>query len=188
MTSDTKLVEVTQADRDAAAGYYFAMRPEIRRGAMDSGPLVQAFARHRIASTHPTSDNRSEMVERLFSAIAHGDEDHRAWLREAISAFYIGDPVPPPRGDGRKVARIAELERQVAALSPPSEIRRDALEEGARNFTASVYRHLGKGRVGHTPAWEEMTERFRNDLYPLVLRAIQAALIPTLEDGGGESG
>lgn len=35
--------------------------------------------------------------EALYDAIKHGDEVHRAWLREAISKFYAGKPVPPPR-------------------------------------------------------------------------------------------
>lgn len=50
-------VDVTQADRDAAAdssphnGRWGSL---VRAGHLDFDPLVQAFARHRIAHTHPT--------------------------------------------------------------------------------------------------------------------------------------
>lgn len=50
----TEAVEVTQADREAAAKWAKMQgRPQqaanMRRGACDSAPLVQAFARHRLA-------------------------------------------------------------------------------------------------------------------------------------------
>lgn len=46
-------------------------------------------------------------VARLFDAIAHGDETHRAWLRKAIEDYFAGRPVDlvapapvsPPAGD-----------------------------------------------------------------------------------------
>lgn len=34
----------------------------------------------------------------LFDAIKHGDEEHQAWLKEALDAFFDERPVPPPRG------------------------------------------------------------------------------------------
>lgn len=63
MTDDQQQVEATQADRDAAAGYQkkypaednpFAF--EMERGDADSTPLVQAFARHRIAHSPASLD------------------------------------------------------------------------------------------------------------------------------------
>lgn len=36
-------------------------------------------------------------IDRLYAAIAHGDEVHRAWLKEAMYAFLEGKPIPPPR-------------------------------------------------------------------------------------------
>jgi hypothetical protein len=36
----------------------------------------------------------------LFDAIAHGDEEHRAWLKEAIEAYFNWKEIPPPRGKG----------------------------------------------------------------------------------------
>lgn len=38
----------------------------------------------------------------LYHAIAHGDAEHRTWLREAILNFYNDEPVPTPRGSGTK--------------------------------------------------------------------------------------
>lgn len=42
-----------------------------------------------------------EKYETLYDAIAHGDEEHRAWLKEAIDNHFSGLPVPPPGGKGR---------------------------------------------------------------------------------------
>ena len=36
----------------------------------------------------------------LYEAIAHGDAEHRGWLREALDAFFDGRRVPEPRGKG----------------------------------------------------------------------------------------
>ena len=47
--------------------------------------------------------------EALIAAISHGDDEHRAWLSEAIHAFWKSEPVPPPRGSGRKDAEIQRL-------------------------------------------------------------------------------
>lgn len=33
----------------------------------------------------------------LFKALAHGDDDHRDWLKEAIDNFYKGEPIKPVR-------------------------------------------------------------------------------------------
>lgn len=58
MPSDEKLVEVTQADRDAAAEHYHQyIASKIVDGKLDDNPLVQAFARHRIeALSTPAGD------------------------------------------------------------------------------------------------------------------------------------
>jgi hypothetical protein len=57
-----------------------------------------------------------QMIEGLFAAIAHGDEDHRAWLHEAIVAFAAGKPVPPPRGQGRTATAHALMAAKVAEM------------------------------------------------------------------------
>lgn len=55
-------------------------------------------------------------IDTLFEAIAHGDEDHRAWLKEAITAHFAGGPVPEPRGKGNKEAAIERLTGEVERM------------------------------------------------------------------------
>lgn len=70
MTHTTESM-VTQADRDEAANYlrdhgYWHVDPdEFRSGEKDETPLVQAFARHRLASTRPMTEDVAGLVERL---------------------------------------------------------------------------------------------------------------------------
>lgn len=49
-------------------------------------------------------------VSSLFEAIAHGDEEHRAWLKRAISDHFAGKPVQPVRGtnNGRPTIRAGD--------------------------------------------------------------------------------
>lgn len=42
-------------------------------------------------------DKLYEKIDTLYDAIAHGDEEHRAWLKVAMEAHFKGEPVPPPR-------------------------------------------------------------------------------------------
>lgn len=81
-------------------------------------------------SSRPPQDTFLQGIEaeRLFLAIQHGDDDHRAWLKEAITAHFDGRPVPPPRGDGRKAARIKELETELEAIRALSSNRGDTHE------------------------------------------------------------
>lgn len=132
-----ELVPVTQEDRDAAANLAEWLQSmtniggndiaAIRNGFWDQdtddlGPLVQAFARHRLAalSTRPASTGEEVLAEKLFHDLKHGDEDHQAWLREAILASLLDRPIPEPRGQGRKEARIAELEALLEGSRPAS--------------------------------------------------------------------
>lgn len=36
---------------------------------------------------------RLERIDTLYDAIAHGDEAHRAWLKQAITDHFAGRPV-----------------------------------------------------------------------------------------------
>lgn len=55
---------------------------------------------------------RMEASVGLFEAIAHGDDIHRGWLKEAIDNWFAGRPVPPPR-DAKTIRAAAEkLEAQ----------------------------------------------------------------------------
>lgn len=52
----------------------------------------------------------------LHGAIAHGDDEHRAWLLDAILAFSEGCPIPAPRGSFTLRARVADLEADLRTL------------------------------------------------------------------------
>lgn len=95
-TTNETQVEVTQADRDAAAGYEkkypaednpFAF--EMERGDADSTPLVQAFARHRIQAEKRNNALAVELRTTLNDALAgwryiranHGDLYGVGWDR-----------------------------------------------------------------------------------------------------------
>jgi hypothetical protein len=112
MTTDSERVEA-------------ALREEISRQTDGDWPIEDtdvvdceidfaALARAAIASLSSIPAQQEDR-ERLFQALRHGDEDHQAWLREAIEAFAAGHPTPAPRGQGNKEKRIAELEAQLAA-------------------------------------------------------------------------
>lgn len=48
----------------------------------------------------------------LFDAIAHGDDEHRKWLKQAIEDHFAGRPVERPRGSGNlERAEAAEADR-----------------------------------------------------------------------------
>lgn len=44
---------------------------------------------------------------KLYEALAHGDDEHRAWLWEAIECFFADKPVPPPRSDPAEITEYA---------------------------------------------------------------------------------
>lgn len=52
-----------------------------------------------------TLAHERRLRQSLFNAIAHGDEEHRAWLAEAIAAHFAGKRVPKPRGGNKKARR-----------------------------------------------------------------------------------
>ena len=88
----------------------------IGRRLVEQGYLNYERAGDLHTVTLATAAPEKEIVGRLWRATAHGDDDHRAWLLEAYTAFFAGQPVPAPRGLGNKEARIKELEAQVTAL------------------------------------------------------------------------
>lgn len=68
------MVEVTQEDREAAAKWAKMQgRPQqaanMRRGSCDSAPLVQAFARHRIAAENAKLEEAAEVAEKWIEPV-----------------------------------------------------------------------------------------------------------------------
>lgn len=83
----------------------------------------------------------------LFDAIAHGDEEHREWLKEAIDCHFAGKPVPPVRSSLKQPAdRDATTSPEVARM-------REALEKIANGDEP---RPLGK-------QWRADTKPSKND-------------------------
>lgn len=106
---DVSVVEVIQADRDAAAQ---RLRPisehdpiaytceRIRTGRFDGHAWVQAFARHRIAATRTSSPETRVLVEALEEALGWildtDDEGAEDWgivheIRAALSLVREGE-------------------------------------------------------------------------------------------------
>lgn len=89
-------IEVTQADRDAAALIMISREAEdaVRRGVADSNPVVQAFAAHRAA--HAVSDHRIDMAnvgEALMEAIRDYSPDPfmKNWRPADCPSEIVGD-------------------------------------------------------------------------------------------------
>jgi hypothetical protein len=130
-----------------------------------------------LSSTHPTSDNRSEMVERLARFVEERAEEYHAKQsaaeRGSSSAW---------RYHGARMAAGVILEKieELDASSLPSEIRRDAPDAGFPHHPWNNVCRKIEAIVLADPVCEG---RLSYD----AIREI-ASLIPTLEDGGGESG
>ncbi len=80
---DCQAVQVTQADREAAADWLeqeglsnTIHATNIRLGHLDDNTLVKAFARHRTASAPVATE---AMVERVARAIARHYDDENIW-------------------------------------------------------------------------------------------------------------
>jgi len=91
-----------------------------------------------------SNDEREKLCERLYSDLAHGDDEHRAWLKAAIEASLTGAPMPPVTGKGASDAKIAMLttanERKDAEIAG----LRGALEnaEQLTNIQLELWRRL----------------------------------------------
>ena len=79
--ASNEVAAVIQADRDAAADYALASEPndtafpyDVRRGYLDKAPVVQAFARYRIAHSDPRPVaeglREAERIQTLEAALA----------------------------------------------------------------------------------------------------------------------
>ena len=74
-------------------------------------------------------------AEALFHAIAHGDDDHRQWLKDAIDNHFVGKPVPVPLGSGKSQALAETRDKQLAAL-------REALVSMVNHFGVLEYNEM----------------------------------------------
>jgi NTP pyrophosphatase (non-canonical NTP hydrolase) len=115
MVTLAALCGVLEVDLSTAAYDEFRRidTPDLKRRIRDK----QAFKESSGLSRDPVTANNGDEAEALFQSLRHGDEDHQAWLREAIAAYYSGAPVPSPRGSGRKQALI---DQSLAVLRDPN--------------------------------------------------------------------
>jgi hypothetical protein len=42
------------------------------------------------------SKDNERMILELYEWLEHGDDQHRSWLKNAIQAFFYGNPKPAP--------------------------------------------------------------------------------------------
>jgi hypothetical protein len=113
LSQEQMMVErVARAISDAA---WNEMRAQGFSGGWDHDELGRKLAQAAIDAIISTGDDAG-LVERLWLATKHGDEEHQAWLRDAYTAFFAGEPVPEPRGQGRKEAAILSLTARNKAL------------------------------------------------------------------------
>lgn len=170
-----ELLAVTQADRDAAAEMLERMNVHaweksvghIRAGNADAGYSVQAFAKHRLASTRPSSPASVE-VERLREACMKQNEVICQTLGKALGyPWFKDDPENFPDateahgvcvGDHVAETLAAEAAERLAALTVPArpeagEVERDMCGETVLGMRVAAYRetHPEHGdKYGHS--------------------------------------
>jgi len=66
--------------------------------------------REQIRTLADALERQQAVAYSLFDAIKHGDDEHQAWLREAIANHFAGLPIPLPRGKGNKEKMQAVVE------------------------------------------------------------------------------
>jgi BMFP domain-containing protein YqiC len=106
MTDEATIQEIVEQIRKRADA-----PPETRVSFMD-------YDRDILLQAYDKLKEVSERVDTLFTAIQHGDKEHRKWLDQAIKDHFAGRPVERPCGMGTKEAleaRIASLEAQLQA-------------------------------------------------------------------------
>lgn len=62
---------------------------------------AQLRAALRVTEAAPAVRGERDVL-RFAEAILHGDDEHRAWLREAAAAYVAGQPLPPPRSADKR--------------------------------------------------------------------------------------
>jgi hypothetical protein len=83
--------------------------------------------------------------ETVYAAIAHGDEEHRAWLLSALRAVWCGEAVPP----------VASPIADAAAESQPEPVREHDLQDvrcECCGYMTYHLEHMGCIRAARAPA------------------------------------
>lgn len=95
------MVEVTQADREAAAKWAKMQgRPQqaanMRRGSCDSAPLVQAFARHRIAAENAALEEAAKVAEKWIEPVMATPHENATYRSIATAIRALKGPTDDP--------------------------------------------------------------------------------------------
>jgi hypothetical protein len=100
----TDTIEVTQADREAAAAVEEMFPPHMggevyRDGMCDDLPLTQAFARHRVEEREAVVRWLQRAVTRDPEGWEHGwDSEMRGYAKAFAASIGKGDHIPSPLG------------------------------------------------------------------------------------------
>lgn len=164
-------VEVTQADRDAAAkhttrghgklGHHtFSATYMIRNGHWDDDPLVQAFARHRIEASRPApSEASGDVVEAAYRE-GYSDADNsyslaynwewseareRSGLAGEITSYLAGGGLFNPELANHEAVRDLLIRCRDALTADKA--RDEALEEAAKELAAYCKRQNEAGKI-----------------------------------------
>ena len=148
-------VEVTQADREAAAAWArMRGRPHLaanmRRGSCDTAPLVLAFARHRIARTAPAGE--VEPVLRWEGDKLYVGEHYVSRVCNGITCWWFEDLLARQRGgclDETEARTAAEqavrdwLARAGLYAHPPASPTADLLVEALWEAREAIHHRGG---------------------------------------------
>lgn len=96
----TDLFPINRHDKIGELKREIAIRRRVYRDQVFTNRMTREMADRRIAVMEAILADYEAQAS-LFDAIAHGDNGHRAWLKEAIDAHFAGQPVPEPRGVGK---------------------------------------------------------------------------------------
>lgn len=165
------MVEVTQADRDAAAnivvphGRWPGFPSDFRSGKADRNELTQAFARHRLASQEP--QQRVEEVEEAITRVRIAVDKRESAVMYDLKRACLGrEPTEQEVSQAREWAtvsgqRLDDLQALLASLSRPprpAAMREEALTDALSDVLLALdaYRHGGE-----YPDFEEWERKAR---------------------------
>ena len=125
-----------------SAGEKFLEEPDVQ----DESGLNKYYSRELVlicieealaSKAAPQADSQPVMTpETVYAAIAHGDEEHRAWLLSALRAVWCGEAAPP-------------------VASPPEPVREHDLQDvrcECCGYMTYHLEHMGCIRAARAPA------------------------------------
>lgn len=97
---------------------------------------------------------RQAIINSIFNALAHGSDEHKAWLKDAITAHFDNTQPPDPNKYLEKL--IKEPKRIVVCAA---NIHGGVMVLGPRHFDATMHDQISKLEEGFAPEhpsfWEQ---------------------------------